>query len=1093
MHRFLKTPRLGKLGRLNTSLARNFSSPRVLTAVCAYDGHDASILAVNRALRDRGGNMEVIYQGYNRKVSDIVKASIEEDVDVVALASYNGGHNSFFPAIVKGLRESGSRAQLVGGGGSTIVPEDVDLIEGEGAAKIFGSDYSLQQVSEIVHDIAKKARADAAQDATKNLSQLVSDAKSGNKIAIAKMLTMVEDMDFVNKSGKDYAAQKAALDSLSEGRQDGKVIFITGVGGAGKSTVTDELTRRFIGSDANMKVAVVSIDPTMNDDSALLGDRIRMNNIYHPNVFMRSMATRIPFGNLPASLNDAMAVLRASGFDLIVVESPGIGQAGIDYELYKPDLTLHVKTKEFGTTNIQLQKDQLLRSSDITVLNKIDREGSEAIYKQIHSLLQGFGGKERLIFPTQAKLPGDPGISALFDHISARLGYCDAAEVPVPDSLSSGAVFASARKTSIVPHSRRNYLARVCEAVNDYDEWANSQIEAMCEQGKPGLDAKASEILDGWQEKWEGMVAKTGTDPVYTSFNGMKVPKLSFPKPTHKLEALRFLLQEGLPGDFPYYNGVFPMRKESGAETTRQFAGLRLAEHTNERFKLLSEGVDNPRLSTAFDGITLYGDDSGDDMGSLGKIGEGGVAIDSLDDMKLLYSGFNFADISTSLTINGPAMQILALFFNTAIDSVVDNHKLAHPDCVFADKYDPTKVLSPTELHSLTDDDVHPNYGIKVSLLNELKKQTYAGLRGTLQADILKEIQAQNECIYQMDFSIRLMSDVQQFFVDNNVKKFYSVSISGYHIGEAGATPIQEMAFTIANGFTYLENYMARGMSVDDVARNFSFFFRDSNEIEWLALGPVLRKIWAIALRDVYKGSPRSQLFKYHTQTSGRALQVQDWDTLNPIRQTHHALIALLGGTNSLHVDSADEPLTTPSERFVRQATMIPNYLTLEAEMLKQQNLLSGSYAFRDLCEQVQAAVLEELMRLDEQGGVPSAMELGYQRSCISEASTNYEVDIYFGKRPIIGRNTCQADQSNVYKVELQRPTSDDFKKQLSRTQGFKDRNSEVSDLYLEELKHTINTGGNVFEALLTSMRYCTLGQTSKMLSTEGGKFSQTV
>ncbi len=1019
----------------------------------------------------------------------------------MALASYNGGHCTFFPAVVKGLREAGSHAKVVGGGGSTIVPDDVKQIESAGASKIFGTDFSLSQVSELVHGIAKQSREEAYAKDLKDLPSLVVQAREGKSNAIAKLLSMVEDADFIDGKASNMTERKAALASLTLGREKtGKVVFITGVGGAGKSTVTDEITRRFIADNPGKRCAVIAIDPTMNDNSALLGDRIRMNNIYHSNVFMRSMATRIPFGYLPASLNDAISVLRAANFDLIVLESPGTGQAGIDYSLYNPDLTVHVKTKEFGTANIQLQKDQLLRSSDITVLNKIDREGSEATFKAISKIVRQMGSIEkdgegkRVVFPTQAKLPGDLGVQALYSHMMGRLGFGPkTAETGLsPQQVTD--IFSAASRSAVVPHSRRTYLAQVTQAVKSYDSWTEKQLEAMNTQGLDGLDVKAKELLANWEEKWNVTLKKAGSEPTYTSFNGVRVPKVSFPHPRHKLESLRFLLQEGLPGEFPFHNGVFPLRKDSGAETTRQFAGLRMAEHTNERFKLLSQGVAAPRLSTAFDGITLYGDDSGDDKGSLGKIGEGGVAIDSLDDMKILYNGFDFSkEISTSLTINGCAVQMLALFFNAVIDSNVEIYRTANPAAFDSSRCDPNLVLTPEQLFALTVEDVHPNYGIRVGVLNKIKTATFKSLRGTVQSDILKEIQAQNECLYQMDFSIRLMADVQQFFIDKNIQKFYSVSISGYHIGEAGATPLQEMAFTTANGFTYLENYLARGMKVDDICRNFSFFFRDSNEIEWLALGPVLRKIWAIAIRDVYNGNSRSQQFKYHTQTSGRALQVAEWDTLNPLRQTYQALIALLGGTNSLHVDSADEPLTTPSEKFVRQATMIPNYLTLEVELLKQQNLLSGSYAFRDLCAAVQEGVLAEFMRLDDQGGVCAAMELDYQRACISEASMNYEIDIWNGRRPIIGRNTAHNPDVKAMELSIVRPTSEDFVKQMARTESFKARNEKVRDAYLARLRSTIKRNGNVFEELMTTMRYCTLGQTSRLLAHEGGRFSQTI
>lgn len=629
---------------------------------------------------------------------------------------------------------------------------------------------------------------------------------------------------------------------------------------------------------------------------------------------------------------------------------------------------------------------------------------------------------------------------------------------------------------SLVPHARRNYLGRVVEAVRSYDRFVGQQLDAVAKKGPNAQEIHpgCKKLLSSWQKRWEKVTKKEGA--TVKSFNSLIVPKVGLPDARDPLEVMRFLLEEGLPGDFPYVNGVFPLRRESAMETTRQFAGLRLAEHTNERFHFLSQGVASPRLSTAFDGVTLYGADCDEDVGSVAKIGEGGVAVSTLDDMRILYKGFDFRNISTSLTINGPAPIILAMFFNVAIEYMVEQYKKGRSESVDSGE------------------DVDPEYQIPRSALEKIRDETYKIIRGTVQADILKEVQAQNECIFQTDFGIKLMGDVQDFFIRKGIKKFYSISISGYHIGEAGATPIQEIAFTLANGFTYLENFLGRGMSVDDICVNFSFFFRNSHEIEWLAAGPVMRKIWAVAIRDVYRGCSRSQMFKFHTQTSGRALQLQEWDTLNPVRQTLHALIGLLGNTNSLHVDSADEPSNTPSEKYVRQATMIPNVVTFETELLKVQNLLSGSYGMRAIRNAVQDAILSELARIDSEGGVGPAMEVGFQRNRIANASCRYEHDIYEGRRPIIGRNVLPLkDSVPEPPASVVRPTSEDWARQLERTKAFRGRHAATAVQHLDRLKKVARSGGNVFEELLTTVRYCSLGQISVALREVGGHFSQSV
>ncbi len=1065
--------------------ARLLQPVRVLTAVAAYDGHDASILAINRALRTSGQPMEVIYMGFNKKVEEISRAAVQEGVDCVAVSSYNGGHNHFFPALARSLKEHGSPAILVGGGGGTISEEDEKLIESKGVTKIYGVSWSLQGIAE---DIFKRSREVGCKTP---LNKVMEAAGQGEDWAVARLIDLAElKAAFQHEMGKDCeetartkgsaeilgpigVKETAVIETHLKGlaaspEKGGKVVFVTGDGGAGKSTILDELVRRFVADFRGKKrIAVLSLDPTTTSDgvmTALLGDRVRMNNIYGEGVFMRSMATRVPYANLSPALEDAIAVLKAAGFELILVETPGTGQAGVDLSAHKPDLELYVKTREFGSVNVQLQKDQTLKEAQIVVLNKIDREGSQTVYEQMASILAS-QNKGQLVFATQAKLANDCGTMDLYLGLLRKLG------MESKRFRTTGKdPFEALKYTGLVPHSRRNYLAQIVAAVRSYDAWVERQLD-IARRDPEQLDPYCRNLLATWQKTWLEMTVERAKKACnechldYVSFNGIKIPKVAFPDPRDTVETLRFLLEEGLPGQFPYGNGVFPLRKEAGYETTRQFAGLRLAENTNERFRFLSTGVDFPRLSTAFDGITLYGDDSISDPGSMGKIGEGGVSVDTLEDMKILYSGFDFRKTSTSMTINGPAPIVLAMYFNVVTNTMVELFKKEHPD---------------EELNE--------------EKLEAIKDETYKLMRGTVQADILKEVQAQNECIFQMDFAIRLMGDVEQFFVDKGIKKFYSISISGYHIGEAGATPIQEIAYTISNGFTYLENFIARGMTVDEVAPNFSFFFRASHELEWIALGPVLRKMWGIAMRDIYRANQRSQMFKYHTQTSGRALQSQEWDTLNPIRQSLHAIIALLGNTNSLHVDSADEPLTTPSEKYVRQATMIPNYLTLESEFFKLQNFLSGSYGMGVIKKQVQEALLQELERIDQEGGVGPATEVGYQRSQIAEASSTYEHEIFFKKRPIIGRNLfVHTVDEHTQEAELVRPTQEDWDRQMNRTRAFMEKNGDVSGKYLEQLKEVARSGGNVFEELLTTVRYATLGQISEALKEVGGRYSQTI
>ncbi len=1046
---------------------------RILTAVAPYDGHDASVLALNRALLAGHLPVEVIYLGYNLRGDQICSAAIQEGVDGVAVASYNGGHLDFFPYLVSTLSQKGHSDILVfGGGGGTISSQDIIAIEKAGVAKIYGTGLSLGDIAtDILTRLSKKKiPAMTAQGMTK----LIADSKQLNHGALAGLLQFAESLQI------GLSPAKAVLNAYhqflnKEPAQPSRVIILTGDGGAGKSTIIDELVSRFLENFPDKTIAVVANDPTTSSNevnSTFLADRVRMNSIYHPNVFMHSIATGSPYSLLNPALPDMVKLLQASCFDVVIIETPGTGQTGIDLHSFDQALTLYVKTKEYGG-ELQLEKDQLLRDADLTILNKVDLEGAESAFHEIQTILSQ--QKQTEPIAVMAKVHRDQGMDHLFAKLSAKLGMTTKSDAPHRD------IFNYAKKAVLVPYPRRGYLSDIVDRINSYDLWASEQIE--CVRHNPAdlskLDPRSRKLLEHWPKRWRKLskqaAQKYGIAPLTTTPNGLELPKVALPDPNDKAESLRFLLQEGLPGEFPYATGIYPFRPETGGETTRQFAGLGGPDETNQRLHLLNRNVEKPRLSIAFDSITLYGDDSDDDPSTLGKIGEGGVSIDSYEDMKLLLKGFSIPMISTSLTINGPAPVILAMYFVAALEIEIERNEK-----------EKGRSLSDKEKDSI-------------------QNQTFSQLRGTVQADILKEIQAQNECIFQTDFAIKLLGDIQAYFIENKINRFYSLSISGYHIGEAGASPIQELAFTLANGFTYVEYFLSRGLKIDDFAPNLSFFFRVSHEAEWLAFGTVCRKIWAVAMRDRYHATPGSQRFKFHTQTSGRALQAAEWDTLNPLRQTYHALLGLLANTNSLHVDSADEPMTTPGEKYVRQAAMIPNYLQEEAEGFMIQNLLSGSYAFKTMVKQVQDGILEEFTRLDQLGGVGPATERGYQRRCIAKNSARYEHERrplsgdggQKPKRKIIGYNIYNLpdDSPNLYPEipELIRPNAANRQKQLRRLTDFRKRHQEDAPHYLEHLKKTAIAEDNVFAELLTTVRHATLGQITKTLYEAGGRYRKMV
>ena len=1039
---------------------------RILTAVAAFDGHDASVLALNRALLSGARSVEVVYLGFNMTGEKIAEAALQEGADAVAVSSYNGGHLQFFPHLVRRLDEKGMAATLVfGGGGGTILAEDALTLEASGVEKIYGPGWSLDAIAFDMTDRILARPADAA-----IASEPVARAEGiPNSIELSRLLAQAEVSPAQAFSG--------LFDSLSRQGTRTKVVAISGDGGSGKSTLIDELVRQFLETFPDKRVAILANDPSLatgRSTTAFLADRVRMNAIYHDRVWLRSLATGSAYAPLSPRIPQMIALFGAAEFDLVLVETPGAGQTGLDLGALQADLLIYVKTREYGSA-LQLQKDQLLRDAGLVVLNKIDLQGAEAAFGELRGVLSELG-KDDALYPTTSKAARDPGTRRLFARICLSLGW------PAPEAaIPANDIFSYSKKNTLVPHRRRAYLAQIADKVRGYDRFVAAELQKI--RSRPleieSLDPACAELLKEWPRKWQELSLQAaglmGMDPCAHTPNGLKLMRVALPDPEDRQESLRFLLEEGLPGEFPFVTGIYPYRTMSAGETTRQFAGLRGPEETNRRLHLLARGVAKPRLSIAFDGITLYGADSDEDPGSIGKIGEGGVAIDSWEDMKLVLDGFRIPDISTSMTINGPAPTILAMYFVAAIDLELERTEKERG-----------APLSEAERE-------------------ELRRLTLKNLRGTVQADVLKEIQAQNENLFQPDFAIKLLGDVQQWFIDNGVEKFYSLSISGYHIGEAGASPVQELAFTLSNGFTYVENFLARGMEVDVFAPSLSFFFKVSHEAEWLAYGAVCRKIWAIALRDMYGANERSQKFKFHTQTSGRALQAEEWDTLNPVRLTYHAFVGLLANSNSLHVDSADEPMTTPAEKWVRQATMISNYLREESEGFVIQNLLSGSYAFRALVKEVQAQVLDEFDRLDQLGGVGPATELGYQRRCIAENSARYERERRRPtpehpeppRRKIIGYNSFQLPDGNKEKYppvsEVVRPDPADWERQLARVRSFKEHHSEDAPIYLERLKQVALQDGNVFGELLETVRHATLGQISKTLMEVGGEYRKMV
>jgi methylmalonyl-CoA mutase len=1052
---------------------------RFVSAASLFDGHDASINIMRRILQASGA--EVIHLGHNRSVDEVVTAALHEDAQGVAVSSYQGGHIEFFKYMIDLLRgRGGAHIQVFGGGGGVIVPAEIKELQDYGVARIYSpEDGQRLGLQGMINDMLARCDFDPAQHAPKELTK-------GDFRALAQVITALELGVF---HGRDLLHGKAKANPAP-------VLGITGTGGSGKSSLTDELVRRFrLDQPDSLRLAVLSVDPTRRKTGgALLGDRIRMNAIHGPNVFMRSLATRDTGSELSAALGDAIAACRAAGFDLVMVETAGIGQ-GDAAIVPHVDASLYVMTPEFGAAS-QLEKIDMLDFADFVAINKFDRRGAEDalrdVRKQVQRNREAFKSspEEMPVFGTIASRFNDDGVTALYHAVAAKLAEAGLklkpGRLPKPASRVSSAVHV------IVPPQRQRYLAEIAEAVRGYHSNTEKQAKlarerqqleaarAMLGKGVPELDAliasrtlrpEAQRLLDSWPDV---LKAYSGDEQVVkvrgkelrtrltaTSLSGTKVPKVALPGYRDHGELLRWRMRENLPGEFPYTAGVFHFKREN-EDPTRMFAGEGDAFRTNRRFHLLSKDMPAKRLSTAFDSVTLYGFDPDERPDIYGKVGNSGVSIATLDDMKVLYSGFDLCDPATSvsMTINGPAPTILAMFFNTALDQQLE-------------KFRQDKGREPTP-------DEHA----------EIKASTLSTVRGTVQADILKEDQGQNTCIFSTEFSLKVMGDIQEYFIANQVKNFYSVSISGYHIAEAGANPISQLAFTLANGFTFVEAYLARGMDIDDFAPNLSFFFSYGMDPEYAVLGRVARRIWAVAMRERYGANERSQKLKFHSQTSGRSLHAQEI-AFNDIRTTLQALISTYDNTNSLHTNAYDEAITTPTEESVRRAMAIQLIINKEWGVARNENPNQGSFVIEALTDLVEEAVLKEFEAISSRGGVLGAMETGYQRGKIQEESLTYEHKKHDGSYEIVGVNTFRNPHGAAapQKLELIRSTEEEKRSQLKRLRDFQKRNEKESPAMLERLRQAVIRDENVFAVLMDAVRVCSLGQITHALFGVGGQY----
>ncbi len=1077
---------------------------RFVTAASLFDGHDAAINIMRRILQGMGA--EVIHLGHNRSVEEVVTAALQEDVQGIAISSYQGGHVEYFKYMVDLLKtRGGAHVQVFGGGGGVIVPAEIRELQGYGVSRIYSpEDGQRMGLQGMIGEMVMRADHDLCVHAPTDVAALQGHSDAAWRV-LAQAITALEN-------GKADPTFKAALAQAAAGRRI-PVLGITGTGGAGKSSLTDELIRRLrLDQNDALRVAVISIDPSRRKSGgALLGDRIRMNAISPwsagPRVFMRSLATRDFGSEISQALPDVVTACKAAGFDLVVVETSGIGQ-GDAAIVPLVDVPLYVMTPEFGAAS-QLEKIDMLDFADFVAINKFDRKGSQDALRDVAKQVQRnkeawkTPAEQMPVFGTMASRFNDDGVTALYQALLPRLSGLGLSvtegRLPRVDTRHS------THQVPIVPGGRVRYLADIADTVRGYKARSRAQArlarevqqlresarmlfeaipskhrardaldeQAMLREAK--LDANSRQLLAQWpamQQAYAGdeYVVKIRdkeirTGLIHTTLSGNKIRKVALPTYEDHGEILKWLLLDNVPGSFPYTAGVFAFKRE-GEDPTRMFAGEGDAFRTNRRFKMVSEGLPAKRLSTAFDSVTLYGNDPDLRPDIYGKVGNSGVSIATLDDLKVLYSGFDLTNPSTSvsMTINGPAPSILAMFMNTAIDQNLDKFKADNGREPTADE------------------------------AQKIRAWTLANVRGTVQADILKEDQGQNTCIFSTEFSLKVMGDIAEYFVHHDVRNFYSVSISGYHIAEAGANPISQLAFTLSNGFTFVEAYLARGMHIDDFAPNLSFFFSNGMDPEYTVMGRVARRIWAVALRDRYGANERSQKLKYHIQTSGRSLHAQEI-AFNDIRTTLQALIAIYDNCNSLHTNAYDEAITTPTEESVRRAMAIQLIINREWGLAKNENPNQGAFIIDELTELVEEAVLAEFEKIAERGGVLGAMETGYQRSKIQEESMHYEMQKHTGEYPIIGVNTFRNPHGDPVSehIELARSTDEEKQSQLRRLNDFHGRHAAEAPAQLQRLQQAVIDNGNVFAVLMDAVRVCSLGQITHALFEVGGQYRRSM
>lgn len=1109
---------------------------RIVTAASLFDGHDAAINVMRRIIQSSG--CEVIHLGHDRSAEEVVNTAIQEDANAIAMTSYQGGHNEYFKYMRDLLVKKGApHIQLFGGGGGTILPSEIKELEDYGIAKIYHPDDGRSMgLQGMINDLVQKSDFPIGQE----LNGEVESFRSRNKMAIARVISAAENFPDENKDFLNEITNEAKSIATP-------VLGITGTGGAGKSSLVDELVRRFLIDFPEKNIAIISVDPSKRKTGgALLGDRIRMNSIRNDRVYMRSLATRQANLALSAHIDVAKDILKVAGYDLIILETSGIGQSDTEITDHS-DVSLYVMTPEYGAAT-QLEKIDMLDFADVIALNKFDKRGAlDALrdvkkqFQRNHKLFDQ-DSEEMPVFGTIASQFNDPGVNALYATIIQTVKSKTTAEL----STSFDTNQELSEKIYIIPPKRVRYLSEIAENNRSYNQWAKKQSEiaqklygihktiATIKEAKLidsdrlikdlketyekialDFDPKLQNLIDEWDQ-----IKDSYSNDIYTyivrgkeinvktkteTLSHQKISKICLPKYQAWGDILNWNLQENVPGKFPFTAGIYPFKRQ-GEDPTRMFAGEGGPERTNKRFHYLSSSMPAKRLSTAFDSVTLYGNDPDFRPDIYGKIGNAGVSICCLDDAKKLYSGFDLADSKTSvsMTINGPAPMLLGYFMNAAIDQQCEKYIKEHnlEESVrkkIADHFSKKGITQPQYHGELPEG----NDGLGLILLgvtgdmvlpkdiyNTIKADTLNQVRGTVQADILKEDQAQNTCIFSTEFALRLMGDVQQYFTNNKVRNFYSVSISGYHIAEAGANPITQLAFTLANGFTYVEYYLSRGMDINDFGPNLSFFFSNGIDPEYAVIGRVARKIWAKAMKLKYHANERSQMLKYHIQTSGRSLHAQEID-FNDIRTTLQALYAIYDNCNSLHTNAYDEAITTPTEESVRRAVAIQLIINKELGLVKNENPLQGSFIIEELTDLVEDAVLTEFDRITERGGVLGAMETMYQRSKIQEESLHYETLKHNGDFPIIGVNTFLNSKGSptILPKEVIRATENEKKIQIKTLEDLKTCYKSESQNQLKQVQQTALNNENLFESLMEACKVCSLGQITSALFQVGGQY----